>query len=120
MNRLLQIFRVKDVRRKVLIVLGLLIGYRLLAAIPIPGVDAVKLANYFNSNQLLGFLNFFSGGGLATLSVVMLGVGPYITSTIVMQLLTIIFPKMKEMYYEEGARGQAKFNQWSRIITVPF
>jgi preprotein translocase subunit SecY len=57
---------------------------------------------------------------LANLSVVMLGVGPYITSTIVMQLMTIIFPKMKEMYYEEGARGQAKFNQYSRLLTVPF
>ncbi|HVO28580.1 MAG TPA: preprotein translocase subunit SecY [Candidatus Paceibacterota bacterium] len=120
MNRFLQIFRIPDLRNKVLTVAGLLVAYRVLAAIPIPGVDAAKLASYFNSNQLLGFLNFFSGGGLSTLSVVMLGVGPYITSTIVMQLLTIIFPRMKEMYYEEGARGQAKFNQYSRILTVPF
>ena len=120
MNRFLQIFKIPDLRKKVLTVAGLLVAYRVLAAIPIPGVDAAKLANYFSSNQLLGFLNFFSGGGLSTLSVVMLGVGPYITSTIVMQLLTIIFPRMKEMYYEEGARGQAKFNQWSRILTVPF
>jgi preprotein translocase subunit SecY len=120
MNRFLQIFKVKELRTKVLIVAGLLVAYRLLAAISIPDVNAAVLANYFNSNQLLGFLNFFSGGGLATLSVVMLGVGPYITSTIVMQLLTIIFPKMKEMYYEEGQRGQAKFNQYSRMLTVPF
>jgi preprotein translocase subunit SecY len=120
MNRFLQIFKVPELRNKVLIVAGLLVAYRVLAAIPIPGVDAAKLANYFASNQLLGFLNFFSGGGLSTLSVVMLGVGPYITSTIVMQLLTIIFPRMKEMYYEEGARGQAKFNQYSRMLTVPF
>jgi len=120
MNRLLQIFKVPELRNKVLTVAGLLVAYRVLAAIPIPGVDAAKLANYFSSNQLLGFLNFFSGGGLSTLSVVMLGVGPYITSTIVMQLLTIIFPRMKEMYYEEGARGQAKFNQYSRMLTVPF
>src|SRR5277367_5591885 len=120
MNRFLQIFKVPELRNKVLIVAGLLVAYRVLAAIPIPGVDAAKRANYFNSNQLLGFLNFFSGGGLANLSVVMLGVGPYITSTIVMQLMTIIFPSMKEMYYEEGARGQAKFNQYSRLLTVPF
>ncbi len=119
MNRLLQIFRIKDLRSKVLIVAALLIAYRVLAAIPIPGVDAVRLQNYFNSNQLFGFLNFFSGGGLSTLSVVMLGVGPYITATIIMQLLTMIFPRMKEMYYEEGARGQAKFNQYSRLLTVP-
>lgn len=119
MNRFLQIFRIKDLRNKILIVAGLLAAYRLLAAVPIPGVDAARLSNYFNSNQLLGFLNFFSGGGLSNLSVVMLGVGPFITATIIMQLLTIIFPRMKELYYEEGARGQAKFNQYSRLITVP-
>lgn len=119
MNRFLQLFKVKDLRNKVLIVAGLLVAYRAFAAIPIPGVDAARLANYFNSNQLFGFLNFFSGGGLANLSVMMLGVGPYITATIIMQLLTIIFPKFKEMYYEEGARGQAKFNQYSRLLTVP-
>lgn len=120
MNRFLQIFKIPELRNKILIVAGLLVAYRVLAAISIPDVNAAVLANYFNSNQLLGFLNFFSGGGLATLSVVMLGVGPYITSTIVMQLLTIIFPRMKEMYYEEGARGQARFNQYSRMLTVPF
>lgn len=119
MNRFLQIFKVKDLRNKILIVAALLVAYRLLAAIPIPGVDAFRLQNYFNSNQLLGFLNFFSGGGLVNLSVVMLGVGPYITATIIMQLLTIIFPRVKELYYEEGARGQAKFNQYSRLLTVP-
>ena len=119
MERFLQIFKVKDLRKKIFIVLGLLVCYRVLAAIPIPGVDAARLANYFNSNQVFGFLNFFSGGGLSTLSIVMLGVGPYITATIIMQLLTIIFPKFKEMYYEEGARGQAKFNQYSRLLTVP-
>ncbi len=119
MNRFLQIFRVPDLRNKVLFVVGLLVAYRLLSAIPIPGVDAAKLQNYFNSNQLADFLNFFSGGGLSTLSVVMLGVGPYITATIIMQLLTMIFPKFKELYYEEGARGRAKFNQYSRLLTVP-
>ena len=119
MNRFLQIFRVKDLRDKILIVAGLLVAYRVFAAIPIPDVNAARLANYFNSSQLFGFLNFFSGGGLVTLSVVMLGVGPYITATIIMQLLTIVFPKFKEMYYEEGSRGQAKFNQYSRLLTVP-
>ncbi len=119
MNRFLQIFKVPELRNKILIVAGLLVAYRLLAAIPIPGIDAAKLQNYFNSNQLFGFLNFFSGGGLSNLSIVMLGVGPYITATIIMQLLTIIFPKFKEMYYEDGVRGQAKFNQYARLITVP-
>ncbi|MBI3589139.1 MAG: preprotein translocase subunit SecY [Candidatus Liptonbacteria bacterium] len=119
MNRFLQIFRIKDIRNKILIVAGLLIAFRLLAAIPIPGIDPAKLAAYFQTNQLFGFLNIFSGGGLSNLSVVMLGVGPYITATIIMQLLTIIFPKFKELYYEEGERGKAKFNQYSRMLTVP-
>jgi preprotein translocase subunit SecY len=119
MNRFIQILKIKDLRKKVLIVAGLLIAFRLLAAIPIPGVDAARLQQYFGSNQFLGFLNFFSGGGLSNLSLVMLGVGPYITATIIMQLLTIVFPKFKQMYYEEGARGQAKFNQYSRFLTVP-
>jgi preprotein translocase subunit SecY len=119
MNRLKQLFTVPEIRNKVLIVLGLLAVYRVLAAIPIPGVDPARLSNFFNSNQILGFLNFFSGGGLSHLSVVMLGLGPYITATIIMQLMTIIFPRMKELYYEEGARGQAKFNQYCRLLTVP-
>lgn len=119
MDRFLQIFRIKDIRRKIFIVLALLVVCRLLAAIPIPGVDAFRLQQFFGSSALFGFLNLFSGGGLANLSLAMLGVGPYITSTIIMQLLTMIFPRLKEMYYEEGARGQARFNQWSRLITVP-
>ncbi len=119
MNHFLQIFKIKDLRRKIITVLGLMIAYRVLAAIPIPGIDALRLQQFFSSNQLFGFLNIFSGGGLSTLSVAMLGVGPYITATIIMQLLTMIFPRFKEMYYEEGARGQAKFNQYSRLLTVP-
>lgn len=119
MNRFFQLFKIKDLRNKILIVAGILVAFRLLAAIPIPGVDAIRLQNYFNSNQFLGFLNFFSGGGLVNLSLMMLGVGPYITATIIMQLLTIVFPKFKQLYYEEGARGQAKFNQYSRLLTVP-
>ncbi len=119
MNRLLQIFRIPDLRKKVLIVAGILVVFRLLAAIPIPGIDAARLQEYFNSNQFFGFLNFFSGGGLSNLSILMLGVGPYITASIIMQLMTIIFPKFKELYYEQGSQGQAKFNQWSRLLTVP-
>ncbi|MEK7138501.1 MAG: preprotein translocase subunit SecY [Patescibacteria group bacterium] len=119
MNKLLQIFRIKDIRNKIFIVIGLLVAFRLLASIPIPGVDPARLAEYLGSNQIFNFLNIFSGGSLSNLSIVMLGVGPYITATIIMQLLTIIFPKFKELYYEEGERGKAKFNQYSRLITIP-
>jgi len=89
------IFTDKTLRNRVLFVLGSLVVFRLLSAIPIPGVDAIKLQNFVNDNQFVGVLNVFSGGGLSTLSIIMLGVGPYITASIVMQLLTMIFPKLK-------------------------
>lgn len=119
MNKILQIFKIPDLRKKVLMVLFLLLIFRVFAAIPIPGIDPLKLQEFFSSNQLFGFLNIFSGGGLSNLSVMMLGVGPYITATIIMQLLTIIFPNLKKIYYEEGAEGRAKFNRISRYLTVP-
>ena len=96
-----------------------LLVFRLLAVIPIPGVDLARLQSFHAGNQLFGFLNIFSGGALARLSIMMLGVGPYITATIIMQLLTMIFPKMKAMYYEEGPVGRAKFNRYSRFLTLP-
>ena len=119
MEKVLKVFKIHDLRKKVLMVAFLLFVFRLLAAIPIPGVDVLKLQQFFSSNQLFGFLNIFSGGGLSTLSIIMLGVGPYITATIIMQLLTIVFPNLKKAYYEEGAQGQAKFNRYSRWLTVP-
>lgn len=119
MNKFLQIFRVGDIRNKVLFVALWLVVFRILAAIPMPGLNAENLKNLFASNQLFGFYNLFSGGALDNLSVAMLGVGPYITATIIMQLLTMIFPTLKTMYFEEGAVGRAKFNRYSRYLTVP-
>lgn len=109
----------KEIRGRILFLVGALALFRLLASVPIPGVDKAALANFFASNQFLGLLNIFSGGGLARLSVVMLGVGPYITASIIMQLATIIFPQVKQAYFEEGEQGRAKFVQWSRLLTVP-
>lgn len=120
MNKILQVFKIKDLRNDVLAVFFLLACFRVLAAIPIPGINLSRLRDFLAGNQLFGFLNIFSGGTLNNLSVVMLGVAPYITATIIMQLLTMIFPKFKEMYYEEGAVGRAKFNRYSRYLTVPF
>ena len=119
MNKVLLIFKDPDLRRKVLTVAGLLLVFRLFAAIPIPGIDAERLQSFLQANQLVGFFNVFSGGALSNLSIVMLGVGPYITATIIMQLLTLIFPQFKEMYYESGEAGRAKFNRYSRYLTVP-
>lgn len=107
------------IRNRVLFVLGALIAFRLLAAIPIPGVDQTVLEQFFANNQFLGLLNIFSGGGLANLSIVMLGVGPFITASIIMQLLTVMSPALKSMYTEEGEAGRAKFTQFSRMLTLP-
>ncbi|MFA5942409.1 MAG: preprotein translocase subunit SecY [Candidatus Paceibacterota bacterium] len=108
-----------EIRRRIIFLIGALALFRLLASIPIPGVDRVALASFFASNQFLGLLNIFSGGGLSQLSIVMLGVGPYITASIIMQLGTIIFPQVKQAYFEEGEAGRAKFIGWSRLFTIP-
>ena len=106
-------------RTRILFVLGALVVFRLLAAIPVPGIDAAALAAFLQNNQFLGLLNVFSGGGFSTLSIVMLGVSPYITASIVMQLMTILVPSLKEMYQEEGDAGRARFAQYSRYLAVP-
>ena len=108
-----------DLRKKILFVLVALIVFRILASIPIPGVDLVKLQQFLLNNQFFGILNIFSGGGLSNLSIVMLGVGPYITSSIILQILTIIFPRLKEIYQGEGEIGRKKFVQYSRWLTIP-
>lgn len=106
-------------RKRLLFVALALLLFRLLAAIPIPGIDVARLEQFFGNNQFLGLLNIFSGGGLSNLSIVMLGVGPYITASIIMQLLTMMFPKLKALYHEEGEAGRARFSQYSRLLTVP-
>ena len=113
------IFTDPDLRKKILFVLLALAIFRAGAAIPIPGVDQERLAAFFGGNQFFGLLNVFSGGAMDNLSIMMLGVGPYITASIIMQLLTMIFPRLKEIYQEEGEAGRQKFNQYSRLITVP-
>jgi len=119
MKKIIQLFKIKDLRHKIVMVLVWLVTFRALAAIPIPGIDSERLQNFFSGNQLFGFLSLFSGGALNNLSIMMLGVAPYITASIIMQLLTMIFPKMKAMYNEDGAAGRAKFNRYSRYITIP-
>lgn len=108
-----------SLRNRLLFVLAILVVFRVLAAIPIPGINAQQLEVFFNSNQFLGLLNLFSGGGLSNLSLVLLGVGPYITASIVMQMLTIMSPKLKAMYQEEGELGRRKFSQYSRLLSLP-
>lgn len=113
------VFTDEVLRRRILFVLGALIVFRALAAIPIPSVSAAELQSFLSGNQLLGLLNIFSGGGFSNLSIVMLGVSPYITGSIIMQLMTVLVPKLKEMYQEEGDAGRARFMQYARYLSVP-
>jgi len=113
------LFTDKQLRNRLLFVIGALFVSRILSAIPTPGVDAAQLAVFFQNSQFLGLLNLFSGGGLSNLSIVLLGVGPYITSSIIMQLMTLLIPRLKEMYQEEGEAGRQKFSQYSRLLTLP-
>lgn len=118
-EKIIQIFKVKDLRNRILFVLALLVVFRILATIPVPGVDVFRLKSFFEDNQLFGLLNVFSGGALSNLSIVMLGVGPYITASIIMQLLTLLIPALKELHNEEGEIGRQKFNQYTRYLTIP-
>src|SRR3989344_2697750 len=108
-----------SLRNKILFILAALVLFRVLAIIPIPGINILRLEQFFSNNQFFGLLNIFSGGGLANLSIVMLGVAPYITASIIMQLLTIMSPKLKALYQEEGEAGRKRFSQYSRLLTVP-
>lgn len=118
-QKIKHMFQDSTLRKRLLCVVGLLAVFRLLSAIPIPGVNQLALTEFLNNNQFFGLLNIFSGGGLSTLSLVMLGVGPYITASIIMQLFTMMSPRLKAMYQEEGAIGRRKFAQYSRLLTVP-
>jgi preprotein translocase subunit SecY len=109
----------KSLSKKIIFVLLALIVFRVLANVPIAGVDQLALENFLNGNQFFGLLNLFSGGGLSALSIVMLGAGPYITASIIMQLTTMMSSKMKNLYHEEGAAGRKKFSQYSRLLTLP-
>lgn len=106
-------------RRKILFVVAIFALFRFLATIPVPGVDVAKLNQFLASNQLLGLFNVLSGGGLSSFSIVMLGVGPYITASIIMQVLSMMTPSLKELMQESGEIGRRKFNQYVRLLSVP-
>lgn len=118
-NKLRILFLDRSLRKRVLFVVAIFFLFRLLAAIPIPGVDASGLSRLLQNNQLLGLFNVLSGGGLSSLSIVMLGVSPYITASIIMQVLSLMSPRVKELMQESGELGRRQFNQYSRMLTVP-
>jgi len=117
-QKFVSVFKIKDLRNKIFFVLIMLVIFRVAAHIPVPGVDREALRQFFSGNQFFGLLDIFSGGGLSSFSLVMLGVGPYITASIVLQLLTMIIPRLEELS-KEGESGRQKINQWTRYLTVP-
>ncbi len=118
-EKLRLVFSDEGLRKRLFFVAGLLTISRVLAVIPIPGIDALRLESMLAGSEFMNLLNLFSGGGLANLSIVMLGVGPYITASIIMQLMTVMSPKIKALQQEEGEAGRKRFAQYSRMLSVP-
>jgi len=118
LHPLLNAFKIPELRRKILITVAILIIYRIVAYIPLAGVDLEGLKALFASSELLGLLDIFSGGTLANFSIIALGLNPYINASIIMQLLTMVFPKLEELS-KEGEQGRQRINQYTRYLAVP-
>jgi len=118
LQALLNAFRIPDLRQKLLFTLGLLVAFRFIAHVPMPGVNLAALENLFEENQFVGFLDLFSGGALASFSIASMGVYPYITASIIMQLLVPVIPRLTELS-KEGESGRNKINQMTHWLTVP-
>ncbi|CAN5819432.1 preprotein translocase subunit SecY [soil metagenome] len=115
---LINAFRAPDIRRRILFVLGMLVIYRLLAVVPVPNVDHAAVRDLIESQAFLQLLDLFSGGGLSSFSIVAMGVNPYINSSIIMQLMTGVVPRLQALS-REGEYGRNKINQYTRYLTVP-
>ncbi len=111
-------FKSPEIRRKILFTLLIFLIFRIFAHIPVAGVNIAQLKQLFASNQFLGFLDIFSGGTLSNFSIMALGLNPYINASIILQLLTMVIPKLEEMS-KEGDSGRRKINQYTRFLTVP-
>ncbi len=113
-----RIWKIKDLRNNILFVLGMLVIFRVVAHIPVPGVDIIALRQFLEGNQVLGLLNVFSGGTVENFSIAMMGVAPYITASIIFQLLAMVVPQLEELQ-KEGESGQRKISMYTRLATVP-
>jgi len=118
MKKFLQIWRNKSLRNKILYTLLGLLVYRLGAAISVPGVDVEAIKTVFEQNQILGAFTIFTGGSAENFSILLMGVSPYINSSIIIQLMTVVIPKL-EALKKEGEQGQRTINRWTRYLTVP-
>jgi preprotein translocase subunit SecY len=117
-DALVNAFRTPDIRRRILFVAGMLVLYRLLGHVPIPGVDRTALQGFLGSQPFLQIINLFSGGGLESLSIVALAMTPYINASIIMQLMTGVVPRLQALS-REGEYGRNRINQYTRYLTVP-
>jgi preprotein translocase subunit SecY len=115
---LLNAFRAPDIRRRILFVLGILVVYRILAQVPLPGIDHAALADFFKNNTAFGIIDLFAGGGLSQLSIVGLAMNPYINASIIMQLMTGVIPSLQALS-REGEHGRQQLNRYTRYLTVP-
>jgi preprotein translocase subunit SecY len=115
---LLNAFRAPDIRRRIFFVLGILIVYRMLAQVPLPGIDREALAEFFQNNAAFGIIDLFAGGGLSAMSIVGLAMNPYINASIIMQLMTGVIPSLQALS-KEGEYGRQRLNQYTRYLTVP-
>ncbi|MGC4104974.1 MAG: preprotein translocase subunit SecY [Thermomicrobiales bacterium] len=118
LQAVLNAFKIPDLRRKILYTVAMLVIFRVIASVPIPNVDRDGLRSFIEGNQLLGMLNLFSGSGLRNFSIAALGVYPYITASIIMQLMTPIIPRLNELSME-GEQGRTRINQYTVFLTVP-
>ena len=119
LETLRRIWHIKALRNSIGFVILMLVLFRFLAHIPVPGIDPSLVRSALEGNQFFGLLNIFSGGTLESFSVVALGVAPYITSSIIFQLLVMVIPSLKRMQKEEGEAGRRKLNQVTRWVSVP-
>ncbi len=117
-DKLIRAWQVREVRNGILFAIAMMIVFRFAANIPLPGVDLVALQAFIEGNRALGLLNLFSGGTIRNFSIVAMGVAPYITASIIIELLGMIFPKVEEIQ-KDGDAGRRRINQWTRVLTVP-
>ena len=115
----IKLFKNKELRKNILITFFLLFVFRLIAAIPIPDVDLTQIKGFLEQSKVFGLFNIFTGGAFQNLSIALLGVSPYISASIIMQLVIIIVPSLKEVFHENGEEGRRKFENWTKYLALP-
>ncbi len=118
LQTILSNLNIQGLQKKILFTLGMILIFRLCTQLPLFGIDAQNFANLAATNNLIGFLDMFSGGALGNVSIIALGIGPYITASIIMQLLAVVIPHLEQLQKEEGEAGRRKISQYTRVFTI--